>query len=139
MKIEEDALIPDIPAHELLNNVEQEDLIEAGNALNDFQRQGVNIAAEWLRSKGMFNESEELLVAHNLKTVPIFPIQESECVRRMQDGGIVCVNQGYLTMGEGTGAIRYPIIAITTDVMRLEVFFQTLKYELKNELQSESN
>ncbi|AIX24381.1 hypothetical protein AAJ62_gp037 [Synechococcus phage ACG-2014g] len=139
MKIKDTDLIPDIPDYELLNNVEQEDLIEGGNALNDYQRQGVNIAAEWLRSKGMFDESEELLIAHNLKTVPVFPIQDSECVRRMENGGIRCVNQGYLTMGEGQQAIRYPIIGITTDVMRLEVFFQTLKHELKNELQSESN
>ena len=124
-------------AEKQMNNADE--LFIAPNAFNDDHFDAIKYAARFLRFNGHLDLEEQLLEECGINPIPVFPIEESEFVQRLHAEGLSPHVQGYLRMGEGEDAIRYPIIVLNGDILRYEVFFQKLKSDLREELKAEMN
>lgn len=122
-----------------MHSIDNDEFIKGANDLNDDNRLGLKLAAEFMRSHGLDEAAHDLLNQYEMKVLPTFNMEDSEFVQRMRAENIPVNLQGYMKVGHGDEAIRYPIIILSGDVMRFECMFQKLKHDLKNELQSESN
>lgn len=126
-----------ISSSELMHQAD--DIIIGANTLTDEHKNGLKLAAEFMRSHGLEEAAHDMLYLYNMEVIPTFPIENSEWANRMKDAGVAVNVQGYMKVGEGKDAIRYPIIMMSGDIMRYEIMFQKLKHDLKNELQNEDN
>lgn len=126
-----------ISSSELMHQAD--DIIIGANILTDEHKNGLKLAAEFMRSHGLEEAAHDMLYRYNMEVIPTFPIENSEWANRMKDAGVAVNVQGYMKVGEGKDAIRYPIIMMSGDIMRYEIMFQKLKHDLKNELQNEDN
>ena len=122
-----------------MHNIDNDEFIKGANDLNDDNKLGLKLAAEFMRSNGLEDAAHDLLNQYEMKVIPTYNMEDSEFVQRMQAENIPVNLQGYMKVGQGDEAIRYPMIVLSGDVMRFECMFQKLKHDLKNELQSESN
>ena len=122
-----------------MHNIDKDEFIKGANDLNDDNKLGLKLAAEFMRSHGLEDAAHDLLNQYEMKVIPTYNMEDSEFVQRMQAENIPVNLQGYMKVGQGDEAIRYPMIVLSGDVMRFECMFQKLKHDLKNELQSESN
>lgn len=116
-----------------------DELIIGPNSMKEDHLTGIRYAARFMRHKGLIEESEELLTECNIEQVPNYDIENSEFVQRLIAEGITPHIQGFLKMGQGKEAIRYPIVALNGDILRWEIFFQKLKHDLKQEMLNDSN
>lgn len=122
-----------------MHNIDKDEFIKGANDLNDDNRLGLKLAAEFMRSHGLEEAAHDLLNQYEMKVIPTYDMEDSEFIQRMQAENVPVNLQGYMKVGQGDEAIRYPIVILSGDVMRFECMFQKLKHDLKNELQSESN
>lgn len=118
---------------------EADDIILGANDITDEHRTGLKLAAEFMRSHGLEEAAHDLLNLYNMEVLPTYDLEDSEFIQRMRAANININPQGYLKVGEGKDAIRYPMIMLSGDIMRFEIMFQKLKHDIKNELQSENN
>lgn len=118
---------------------EADELIISSNDITDGHKAGLKLAAEFMRSHGLEEAAHDLLNLYNMEVLPTYNLEDSEFIQRMKEANININPQGYIKVGEGRDAIRYPIVMISGDIMRFEIMFQKLKHDLKNELQSENN
>lgn len=123
-----------IPSEMIMHDADE--LIVAPNSMSEDNLLGIRYAARFLRHKGLIQESEELLTECRIQQVPNYNVEDSEFIQKLNEHGITPMIQGWMQVGSGTEAIRYPIVVLTGDIMRWEIFYQKLKHELK---QDESN
>ena len=133
---DKEAILKSKPERQL-NNADE--LFIAPNAFNNDHFDAIKYAARFLRFNGHLDLEEKLLEECGINPIPVFPIEESEFVQRLHAEGLSPHVQGYLRMGEGEDAIRYPIIILNGDILRYEQFFQKLKFDLREELKAEMN
>lgn len=123
-----------IPSEMIMHDADE--LIVAPNSMSEDNLLGIRYAARFLRHKGLIQESEELLTECHIQQVPNYNVEDSEFIQKLIENGINPMIQGWMQVGSGTEAIRYPIVVLTGDIMRWEMFYQKLKHDLK---QDESN
>jgi hypothetical protein len=124
-----------IPESQIMHDADE--LVVAPNEFNNSHLEAIRYAARFMRYKGYHDESEELLLEAGIETVPVYDIEDSEFIKRLQEEGIRPQLQGFLTAGTGRDAIRYPIVVLHGDIMRYEMFYQKLKHTLREEFEAE--
>lgn len=124
-----------IPESQIMHDADE--LLIAPNDFNESHLQAIRYAARFLRHRGYNDESEDLLTEAGIASVPMYDIEESEFMQKLQQEGIRPQLQGFLQAGTGKNAIRYPIVVLHGDVMRYEMFYQKLKHTLREEFEAE--
>lgn len=122
--------LSEIPNDLLLNYVDERQL--SSNLITEEQKQGIISAARFLEEQGHHELSVKLLNKYNARQIHEYNIEDSEFIQYLRKEKVAINIQGYMTVGEGEEAIKYPIIILTSDVMRLEMMYQKLKVELQN-------
>jgi len=122
--------LQEIPKDLLLNYVEDRKI--SSNLITEEQKQGIISASRFLEENGHPDLAIKLLNKYNARKINEFDINDSEFINYLKEQNIAINVQGYVTVGEGADAIKYPVIIISSDVMRLEMMYQKLKYELQN-------
>lgn len=120
-----------IPANEIMHDADE--LVVAPNSMSEDNLLGIRYAARFLRHRGLVEESEDLLRECRIEQVPNYDLNDSEFIQRLDSEGIKPHIQGWMQVGTGKEAIRYPIVVMSGDIMRWEIFYQKLKNDLKND------
>jgi len=126
-----------IPANEIMHDADE--LVVAPNSMSEDNLLGIRYAARFLRHRGLVEESEDLLRECKIQQVPNYDLDDSEFIQKLRSEGIEPHIQGWMQIGTGKEAIRYPIIVLNGDIVRWEIFYQKLKHDLKQEENNESN
>tara|TARA_Y100000004_G_C8679259_1_gene312633 strand:+ start:79 stop:498 length:420 start_codon:yes stop_codon:yes gene_type:complete len=130
MDIKDIKELSEIPSDILLNYVDDRPV--SSNLITEEQKQGIISAARYLEENGQHELAVNLLNKYNARQITEYNINDSEFIQYLKKENIAVNVQGYMTVGEGEDAIKYPIVILTSDVMRLEMMFQKLKWELQN-------
>lgn len=110
------------------------DIAIGSNTISEEQKKAMMYAARFLQERGQNDLAEELLLKYNVKKLKEYDLNSSEFIQYLKDAGITYNIQGFVTVGSGNDAIKYPILVLTGDIMRWEIAFQKMKYEmLQNE------
>jgi hypothetical protein len=123
--------LQEIPKDLLLNYVEDRKV--SSNLISEEQKQGIISASRFLEENGHHDLAIKLLNKYNARTINEYNLHDSEFINYLEKANIGINVQGYVTVGEGEEAIKYPIVILSCDVMRLEMMYQKLKYELQND------
>ncbi|AIX39121.1 hypothetical protein Syn9311C4_38 [Synechococcus phage ACG-2014b] len=123
--------LQEIPKDLLLNYVEDRKV--SSNLISEEQKEGIISASRFLEENGHHDLAVKLLNKYNARTISEYNLHDSEFINYLEQANIGINVQGYVTVGAGEDAIKYPIVIISADVMRLEMMYQKLKYELQND------
>jgi hypothetical protein len=123
--------LQEIPKDLLLNYVEDRKV--SSNLISEEQKEGIISASRFLEENGHHDLAVKLLNKYNARKISEYNLHDSEFINYLEQANIGINVQGYVTVGTGEDAIKYPIVIISSDVMRLEMMYQKLKYELQND------
>ena len=93
-----------------MHKIDSDEFIKGANDLNDDNKLGLKLAAEFMRSNGLDEAAHDLLNQYEMKVLPTFNMDDSEFVQRMKAENIPVNLQGYMKVGHGDEAIRYPML-----------------------------
>lgn len=133
--IEDIKELQEIPS-EMLKNLTS-DLVIGSNTINEEQKKAMTYAARFLEEKGQPGLAEELLLKYNVRKLKEYDLNSSEFIQYLRNAGIAYHIQGFVTVGSGDDAIKYPILTMTGDIMRWEIAFLKMKSEVTQNAEGE--
>jgi hypothetical protein len=105
------------------------DVIPAFNHgdINETHQSAAKEIANWLKSLGQTELSDELLFRFKINQIPVFDIEQSKFYQYAKKAGIYVATQGMLKEGEGKNAVQYPLVVISGDIRQMDKFIDVIK------------
>jgi DNA-binding LacI/PurR family transcriptional regulator len=122
--------LSEIPQEVLMHYCDEHVL--STNSISEENKRGIRAAAEFLEENGHKDLAFRLLQKYSAKDIPTYDVENSQFVSWLRREQVGYNTQGYVTVGVGEDAIRYPIINLNGDIMRLESAFLKYTAELLN-------